>query len=123
MEKRKGFLLIEFIVSFGILSFVILLFTQFFLLVVGSYQDAHERLKALQAIQNSIEEAWKGNQPSGVRVGKVDIQVKQWPVLAIVPSDLPYSQLSVVYQAFQASKQTNKVILSMPGYLYETASS
>ena len=122
MEKRKGFLLIEFIVSFGILSFAILLFAQFFLLVVGCYQEAQERLYAVQMAQNSIEQAWKGDKPSMHKEDKINVQVKHWPILAEVPPDLPHGDVHVVYQAFQVSR-ANKVIFTLPGYLYEAASS
>ncbi len=122
MEKKKGFLLIEFIVSFGILSFAILLFAQFFLLVVGCYQEAQERLYAVQMAQNCVEQAWKGDKPSVHKEDKINIQIKHWPILAGVPPDLPHGNVHLVYQAFQVSR-ANRVIFTLPGYLYEASSS
>lgn len=118
MGKRKGFLLIECIVSFGILSFAVLLFAQFFSQVISCYQEAQDRLYALQIAQNSIEQMWQGNQLPQEK-GDVIIQVKQWPILAAAPADLPDNKVRLVYQAVQVSKRVGKPMFTLSGYLYE----
>ena len=60
LQPATGFLLTEFIISFAVLSLVVLLTAHSFLTTVREYAGAKQRLQGLTEVQNSLECAWMG---------------------------------------------------------------
>jgi type II secretory pathway pseudopilin PulG len=76
----NGFLLIEFIISFSLLSFAVLLLAQSFFSSMSQYHQAKMRMQALHKAQNKIELIWTG-QSSTIETGDgYTLEIKEVPI-------------------------------------------
>ncbi len=88
-QFRRGFLLVEFITGFAMLTFFILIFAQSFYYSISEYKCSKDRLHILERARNEVEKYWLG-QKKKVRVsGKLDIKRFYIPIIA--PATLPHT--------------------------------
>ncbi len=109
----KGFLLLEFITSFAVLTFFVLLFAQSFFYSISEYMHAKDRLHMLDIARNKVEEAWIGQKNSVNASEKLEIKRVFLPIVA--PKVLPHTPMfaqEMVEVSWKDKKHRQKVQLS-----------
>lgn len=111
MKTQKGFLLIELMVSFTILSIMLCACGHFFVYTSKAYQSARSRLRSMQSVQNNIESFWLQQTPFEDTAQMINLLLPQAGI------HLPDVGTHLVYAAFQITHETGTSII--PGYVYE----
>ncbi|MEX0848647.1 MAG: hypothetical protein WD055_00280 [Candidatus Dependentiae bacterium] len=111
-NQTNGFLLIEFIISFSLLSFVVLLLAQSFFSSMNQYHQAKMRMQALHKAQNQIELIWTGKS-STIEIGDgYTVEIKEMPIQqshALPSRPKMYQQLVEV--AWKCKGENKKICL------------
>lgn len=118
--NKKGFLLVELIVSLTAFSVMLLIFGYFFLYITTSYKYTQHRLQGMLHVQNGIERSW-GNQDE--TEDSCDSSSMQRVALPLPDRgiDLPHTILPIDYYgwSFFAKSNAQEENAAVPGCVCE----
>jgi hypothetical protein len=119
--NKKGFLLVELIVSLTAFSVMLLIFGYFFLYITTSYKYTQDRLHGMLHVQNGIERSWI-NQDQNTSQGDSNGSSAQRAPLPLPDRgiDLPHTILPLDYYGWSLSAKSNtQEETVMPGCVCE----
>lgn len=105
--NKKGFLLVELIVSLTAFSCVLLVCGYFFLYITASYKYNHDHINGMMHVQNDIEKVWLGQDfnPSDHQAGCPALERVALP-LPERNIDLPHTILPLDYYGWSLSARS-----------------
>lgn len=113
----SGFLLIEFLISFTILSLVCVFCAYAFFSVIKEYKDARQRLRIIVSVHNYAESQWACRHPIKLQSDLINhVQVRSFEHGIVLPN-MP--KLKQEWIEIKGSDHKNALIFYMRGRIKE----
>lgn len=116
--NKKGFLLVDLIVSLTAFSIMLLIFGYFFLYITTSYKYTHDQLNGMMYAQNGIEKSWLAQGPD---VSDDDPNCPHKVALPLPDRglDLPHTIVPLEYHGWSLSARQEEQATTIPGCVCE----